>query len=65
MRKNSCFLQAPVREESEKNAFWFTIIDKPHKNRNSYIIVEIMSTNVTTNTRYRDGKGRIYAYFEF
>lgn len=37
----------------EKQGKRFTIITKPHKNRKGYIIMEIMSTNVTINTRYR------------
>ena len=47
----------------EKQGKRFTIITKPHKNRKGYIIMEIMSTNVTNTTRYRGEIHRNTTYF--
>ena len=41
----------------------FTIITKPHKAGKGYIIMEIMSTNVTINTRCRGENWRKAIYF--
>ena len=43
--------------------FWFTIIAKYHKNMKGYIIMEIMSTYVIINTRYRGKIIQITTYF--
>ncbi len=41
----------------------FTIIMQRHKNRKGYIIMGIMSTNVTTGPRYRGENGQKTIYF--
>ena len=51
------------RGEEEKRGFWFTIITKPHKTGKGYIIMEIMSTNVTIDTIYRGEITKKPAYF--
>ena len=43
--------------------FQFTIIMKPHKVCKGYIIMEIMSTNVTIDTIYRGEITKKPAYF--
>ena len=50
---NGCFLHAEGREDAGKSEIWFTIIIKTPNPGKGYIIMEIMSTNVTTSTRYR------------
>ena len=51
------------REVTEKTLIWFTIILKPHKSGDGYIIMEIMSTNVTIDTIYRGENRRITTKF--
>ena len=46
-------LPARGSENVERHEKWFTIITYLHEKAKGYIIMEIMSTNVTNTTRYR------------
>ena len=56
-------LPARGREITERYEIWFTIIHNRHETSKGYIIMEIMSTNVTKTTIYRGEFDRNTIYF--